>query len=195
MQVEGVGGSWHVIRVSLWTRRFLREALEKGRDMSIAMQMKLPESPGHPACCRNCEEVHQDQWRRGVMEELGTNAGGESSRPWAPSTLRLLPCCSLFFYDRIMDLCSPPSLIELLFLVFPQKQLWALAGAFPYLLSCSPGGWDGKESACNAGDAGSIPGKIPWRRAWQPTPVFLLGESHGQRSLEGYSHGVPESWT
>ena len=29
-------------------------------------------------------------------------------------------------------------------------------------------------------------GKIPWRRAWQRTPVFLLGESHGQRSLEGY---------
>ena len=26
-----------------------------------------------------------------------------------------------------------------------------------------------------------------WRRAWQPTPVFLPGESHGQRSLEGYS--------
>ena len=30
-------------------------------------------------------------------------------------------------------------------------------------------------------------GKFPWRRAWQPTPVFLPGESHGQRSLEGYS--------
>ena len=29
--------------------------------------------------------------------------------------------------------------------------------------------------------------KIPWRRAWQPTPVFLPGESHRQRSLEGYS--------
>ena len=28
-------------------------------------------------------------------------------------------------------------------------------------------------------------GKIPWRRAWQPTPVFLPGESHGQRSLVG----------
>ena len=27
----------------------------------------------------------------------------------------------------------------------------------------------------------------PWRRKWQPTPVFLPGESHGQRSLEGYS--------
>ena len=30
-------------------------------------------------------------------------------------------------------------------------------------------------------------GKIPWRRAWQPTPAFLSGESHGQRSLVGYS--------
>jgi len=28
--------------------------------------------------------------------------------------------------------------------------------------------------------------KIPWRRAWQPTPVFMPGESHGQTSLEGY---------
>ena len=30
-------------------------------------------------------------------------------------------------------------------------------------------------------------GKIPWRREWHPTPVFLPGESHGQRSLVGYS--------
>ena len=30
-------------------------------------------------------------------------------------------------------------------------------------------------------------GKIPWRRERQPTPVFLPGESHGQRSLVGYS--------
>ena len=29
-------------------------------------------------------------------------------------------------------------------------------------------------------------GKMPWRRAWQPTPVFLPGESHGQKSLVGY---------
>ena len=32
-------------------------------------------------------------------------------------------------------------------------------------------------------------GKIPWRREWQPTPVFLPGESHGQGSLVGYSPG------
>jgi len=28
---------------------------------------------------------------------------------------------------------------------------------------------------------------MPWRREWQPTPVFLPGESHGQRSLAGYN--------
>jgi len=30
-------------------------------------------------------------------------------------------------------------------------------------------------------------GKIPWKRKWQPTPVFLPEKSHGQRSLEGYN--------
>ena len=39
-------------------------------------------------------------------------------------------------------------------------------------------------------------GKIPWRRAWQPTPVFLPGEPHGQRSLVGYSlRGLKELGT
>jgi len=38
-------------------------------------------------------------------------------------------------------------------------------------------------------------GKIPWRRAWQPTPVFLPGEFHGQRSLAGYGpQGRKESY-
>ena len=40
-----------------------------------------------------------------------------------------------------------------------------------------PGGSDDKESFCNAGNLGSIPAKIPWRRAGQPTPVFLPRES------------------
>ena len=52
-----------------------------------------------------------------------------------------------------------------------------------------PGGSDNKESAYNAGDLGSIPGsgRSPWRKEWRPTPVFLPGESHGQRSLADYS--------
>ena len=47
-----------------------------------------------------------------------------------------------------------------------------------------------KNPPANAGDvrdAGLIPGKTPWRKQWQPTPVFLPGESLGQRSLAGHS--------
>ena len=40
-----------------------------------------------------------------------------------------------------------------------------------------------KNLPVNARDTSSI----PWRRTWHPTPVFLPGESHGQRSLAGYS--------
>ena len=38
-------------------------------------------------------------------------------------------------------------------------------------------------------------GMIPWRRKWQPPPAFLSGESHGQRSLTGYSPWDPKSRT
>ena len=60
-----------------------------------------------------------------------------------------------------------------------------------------PGGSEGKESACSAGDGGSIPelGRFPWRWAGQPTPVFLPGESPGQRNLQSIgSHGVRRDW-
>ena len=52
-------------------------------------------------------------------------------------------------------------------------------------------------NAGNARDCRFDPwvGKIPWRRAWQPIPVFLPGESHGQRSVVGYSSQVAESLT
>ena len=88
-----------------------------------------------------------------------------------------------------------------------QKLLW----------NC-PGGSAGKESACNAGDLGSIPGLgrspgegkgyprqysglensmdcIHWRRKWQPTPGLLPGKSYGWRSLVGYSPQVAKSET
>ena len=55
-----------------------------------------------------------------------------------------------------------------------------------------PGGTSGKEPACQCRRQkrrGFKPWvrEIPWRRAWQPTPVFLPGETRGQRSLVGYS--------
>ena len=58
----------------------------------------------------------------------------------------------------------------------------------------------GKESSWQCRRHGFDPWvrKIPWRRKWQPTPVFLSGEFHGQRSLVGYnqwSHKrVSHSW-
>ena len=42
-------------------------------------------------------------------------------------------------------------------------------------------------NAWDPGDKGSIPGLIPWRRKWKPTPVFLSGKSHWQKNLEGCS--------
>ena len=58
-----------------------------------------------------------------------------------------------------------------------------------------PSASDGRESACNA-RPGFYPwvGKTPCRRKWQPTPVFLLGEFHGQRSLESYSPWGCQEW-
>ena len=55
-----------------------------------------------------------------------------------------------------------------------------------------PGGASGKEPACQCRRHKRLRfkfwvWKIPWRRAWQPTPVSLPGESHGWRSLVGYS--------
>ena len=73
-----------------------------------------------------------------------------------------------------------------------------------YISSCVyegfPGGASGKEPACRwrrpkKGRFHPWVGKMPWRRAQQPTPVFLPGESHGQRSLAGYSPRVRESQT
>ena len=82
--------------------------------------------------------------------------------------------------------------------------------SFRGCLNCScnyegfPGGSVGKESACNAGDLGLIPGvgKIPWRRTWLRTPVFWPEKSRGWRRLVGHMgptfcrlHGVEKDWT
>ena len=58
----------------------------------------------------------------------------------------------------------------------------------------------GKESTCQCKRHRSDPwvGKIPWSRKWQPTPVFLPGEFHRQRSLGGVgaaAYGVAKNWT
>ena len=71
---------------------------------------------------------------------------------------------------------------------FPSKY-WRL---FAYIRTDFPGAASGKEPTCQSRRhkrRGFHPwaGKNPWRRAWQPTPVFLSRKSHEQKSLVGYS--------
>ena len=79
--------------------------------------------------------------------------------------------------------------------IYARGMFWALEKGFGRGcrgLRGFPGGASGKEPACQCRKCkrcGLDPwvGKIPWRRVWQLTPVFLAGESHGQRNLVGYS--------
>ena len=62
----------------------------------------------------------------------------------------------------------------------------------PASLTGFPGGASGKEHICQCRrhkrrGFSRLVEKIPWRRAWQPTPIFLPGQSHGQKNLVGYS--------
>ena len=62
----------------------------------------------------------------------------------------------------------------------------------------SPGSSAEKKSPAKAGDVefDSWVWKVPWRRTWQPTPIFLPWKSHEQRSLVGYVvHGVTKNLT
>ena len=82
-------------------------------------------------------------------------------------------------------------------------QDWATELNWIYISLGFPGGATGKEDTCQCRRQKRprfYPwvGKIPWRRKWQSTPVFLPGESHGQRSLVSYSpwgcKGVRHDW-
>jgi len=72
----------------------------------------------------------------------------------------------------------------------PQNDVLATVIAFTVI--GLPAGVRGKKPACQCrkhkrGRFNPWVEKIPWRRKWQPTPVFLPGECCGQRSLAGYS--------
>jgi len=59
----------------------------------------------------------------------------------------------------------------------------------------SPGGSDGKESVCNVGDLGLIPGSIHWRREWQPTPRIPAWRIPCTGSFGGLQFMESQSWT
>ena len=84
-------------------------------------------------------------------------------------------------------------ILTFIFSVVNFMQIRCETGYFLPVLSFMgfPGGSSGKEPTCQCWRhkrSGFDPwvGKVPWRRAWQPTLVFLSGESSGQRSLVDY---------
>ena len=101
------------------------------------------------------------------------------------------------------------------FTCLPSSCPWALCflspGLFPPFIGASPPQLPGKvcqeDKFSAASQTWRLPrwhsgfdpwvGKMPWRRKWQPTPVFLPGEFHGQKSLVDYSpwgHRIRHDW-
>ena len=99
-----------------------------------------------------------------------------------------------FQFNRLGDRCILKAChIIIIYVVRPSTlgQCFLLEGGILPLRGF-PGGASGKEPAsqcrrCKGCGLDPCVGKLPWRRAWPPTPVFLPGESHGQRSLGGCS--------
>ena len=101
-----------------------------------------------------------------------------------PCTVQNCHLHGMAVYSKHQFQCAPRSLLS------PKPSLWHRP-SYPSRTALVV-----KNLTASAGDVrrqGLNPWlrTIPWRRAWQPTPVFLPGESQGQRSLRGYTaHGV-----
>ena len=104
--------------------------------------------------------------------------------PW------LLAPSSIFRLSTIRP--SPSGLIALVVhLLPPSSTTYMCLCVYIHIYMGLPGGTSSKEPAWQCRSRrrwrfGPWVGKISWRRAWQPTPVFVPGKSHGQRSLAGY---------
>ena len=120
-----------------------------------------------------------------------------SRQHWIPLILRLLPSRDYLW--------SSQSLLSLQVVCQRQTQLFSsylgchilsYFQSFRYHVGF-PGGSDGKESTCNAGDLGSIPelGRSSWWGHGNPLQYSCLEKPHGQRSLAGYSPWGRKEWT
>ena len=129
-----------------------------------------------------------------ILEWIAISSPGDLPNPGLPHCRQILD--HLFFFFNFLKISFNWRLITLQYCTgFCHTLTWISRGCTciittdNYFKSYSfPGGSDGKESACSAGDWGSIPGLgRPLEREWQSIPVFLPGEFHRQRSLAGYS--------
>ena len=113
----------------------------------------------------------------------------------------------LFFFSYFV---SSPLLLFYLYRCFlqlyplsqtliPKNSLFSENSCYMSSYSCFMDAQPVQNPPANAGDtgnAGSIPGsgRFPWRRMWLPTPVFLPGKSHGQRTLADCSPWGHKEW-
>ena len=106
-------------------------------------------------------------------------------------------------WDKINQVSFPGSVaLSLFFITGHLGGFWFLTVTDKMVVNILVGfsrGHSGKESTCQFKRHGRLMfnpwvGKILWRRKWQPTPVFLLGKSHGQRTLVGYSPRGCTEW-
>ena len=99
-----------------------------------------------------------------------------------------LPC---EFCQGFTGSCESRSEIQFLFLRCLTGRIEISRRCKRHMFTMSfPGGSDNKECAYNAGYLDLI----PWRKEWQPTPVFLPGKSHGQRRPSMRSQRVGQGW-
>ena len=141
-----------------------------------------------------CYTVRHDWSNLSCVHELGVL---NTEISFATNYLCDLSCCIHLKQRSSLEIQSKRGWILILFTHtdtarFVKWQNLIMQGRLPRWCS-------GKESACQyrrrkGCEFDPRVGKIPWRRAWPPTPVFLPGESHGQRSLVGYSPWAAKSW-
>ena len=98
-------------------------------------------------------------------------------------------------WDRFPEGTYPPDTLDLRLLGSRTVRQMLKSSSLRYLIIAAqtncwfPWWLSGKEFACQCKVLEFDPwvGKIPWKRKWEPTPVFLPGKFHGQRSSVGYS--------
>ena len=134
--------------------------------------------------------MSKDLWEVNRASPKATNGFLNVKRlPWI-GLIRLFSLILKVFFPAVsVDICLSYIYVYIheiyVFVYMKYKHIYLYTWNIPRWLS-------GKESVCQCRRhrrRGFDPwvGKIPWRRKWQPTPGFLPGESHGQRSLVGYS--------
>ena len=122
-------------------------------------------------------EAHSSVWGGGRTSKRQTRKNNGGKHKWERSLC-------LLWGSAVVSLCV--NLLEVIQFWFPTDLFYDLAKGSCSSLLDSVGEGEGCLQ-CMRHRFDPWVGKIPWRRNWQPTPVFLPGEFLGQRNLVGYS--------